>query len=199
LRATLARCLAVTPERLVFAYGAHGKPVLAGPYRDSTLSFNVSHSGDHALIGLTLGRAIGVDIEQLRPMADFESMATGYFSATETQAIMRFPERDRLRAFFRCWTRKEAFMKATGRGMGIALDGFSVSVDDDAESTVSTPDVPGGSHGDWTVSGLSRLAGCEAAVAVEGTAARISAWHDSISADSPRTRDDAGITHLERS
>jgi 4'-phosphopantetheinyl transferase len=175
LRVTLARCLAVTPERLVFAYGAHGKPVLAGRYRDSELSFNVSHSSNHALLGLTIGRAIGVDIEQLRPMADFESMATGYFSATEAQAIMRVPDRDRLRAFFRCWTRKEAFIK------------------------ISTTDLPGASHGNWTVTGLSLTPDCEAAAAVEGAAERISAWRDSISAGSPRTRDDAGTTRRERS
>ncbi len=199
LRVTLARCLAVTPERLAFAYGAHGKPVLAGRYRDNGLSFNVSHSRNHALLGLTIGRAIGVDIEQLRPMADFESMATGYFSAREAQEIMRVPDRDRLRAFFRCWTRKEAFMKATGKGMGIALNGFSVSVDDDAESKISTTDLSGGSRGDWTVTGLSLVPDCEAAAAVEGAAARISAWRDSISADSPRMRDDAGNTRGERS
>lgn len=90
-------------------------------------------------------------------------------------------------------------MKATGKGMGIALNGFSVSVDDDAESKISTTDLSGGSRGDWTVTGLSLVPDCEAAAAVEGAAARISAWRDSISADSPRMRDDAGNTRGERS
>jgi hypothetical protein len=90
-------------------------------------------------------------------------------------------------------------MKATGKGMGIALNGFSVSVDEGAESKISTTDLPGASHGNWTVTGLSLTPDCEAAAAVEGAAERISAWRDSISAGSPRTRDDAGTTRRERS
>ena len=161
LRVILARCLNATPERLTFSYGANGKPALAEEWRRSELFFNVSHSGDYALIGLTSGRAIGVDIEQVRPMPDFAEIASGYFSETEMRAIEAFPEADRLRGFFRCWTRKEAFMKATGDGMAIALDAFSVTLDDDAEPGVSISDsrLP---HGDaWCVKGLSLLPECE--------------------------------------
>ena len=180
LRVTLARCLDTTPERLTFSYGAQGKPALADEWGRSELSFNVSHSHDHALIGLTNGRAIGVDIEQVRPMSDFAEIASGYFSAVEMRAIAALPEADRLRGFFRVWTRKEAFMKATGDGMATALDGFSVSLDDNAERSIS---IRGSrlAHGDaWSVTGLSLLAECEAAVAVEGAAARISAWRDTV-------------------
>jgi 4'-phosphopantetheinyl transferase len=180
LRVILARALASTPDRVAFCYGTNGKPKLAGEYRDSELTFNVSHSGDHALIGLTTGRAIGVDIERVRPMPDFAEIASGYFTETEMRAIAALPEAGRLRGFFRCWTRKEAFMKATGEGMAIALDGFSVSLDDDAARSISISDsrLP---HGDaWSVTGLALLPECEAAVAVEGTAARVSAWRDTV-------------------
>jgi 4'-phosphopantetheinyl transferase len=179
LRVILARGLSATPERLTFSYGTNGKPALAEEWRRSELSFNVSHSEDYALIGLTTGRAIGVDIEQVRPMPDFAAIASGYFSAIEMRAIAALPEADRLRGFFKCWTRKEAFMKATGDGMAIALDGFSVSLDD-AEPSIAISDsrLP---HGDaWTVTGLSLLPECEAAVAVQGSAMRVSAWRDPV-------------------
>ncbi len=169
LRLILARCLSATPGQIVFSYGKNGKPTLGGRHADAGLAFNVSHSGDYALIGLTMRRAIGVDIEQLRPMPDYANMAAGYFSATERLALDAFPEMDRLRAFFRCWTRKEAFMKATGDGMKIALDAFSVSLGPDDETRLSA-------GGDWTVRGLSLDRECEAAVAVVGTPGNILAW-----------------------
>jgi 4'-phosphopantetheinyl transferase len=181
LRVTLARALATTPERVSFSYGARGKPRLAGAFAEAALSFNVSHSGDYALIGLAAGQAIGVDIEQLRPMPDFESIAAGYFSANETRAIQALAAPDRLRGFFRCWARKEAFMKATGEGMSIALDGFSVVLGEDEESTIRTPDSPDGRATTWTVKGVLPVPGCEAAVSVEVPATRVSAWLDSVS------------------
>lgn len=179
LRLSLARCLGTTPERLTFSYGANGKPALAEEWRCSTLSFNVSHSADHALIALATGRAVGVDIERIRPMPDFGSVAEGYFSGVERRAIMACPESDRLRAFFSCWTRKEAFMKATGEGMRIALDGFSVTLDDADERGISMAGAPpaGSADGEgWTVRGLPLVPECAAAVAVRGPAGIISAW-----------------------
>lgn len=181
LRVILARAVASAPERLRFSFGARGKPRLAGAFEEAGLNFNVSHSGDYALIGLAVGQAIGVDIEQVRPMPDFESIAAGYFSASETRAIGALPDEDRLRGFFRCWTRKEAFMKATGEGMGIALDAFSVGPGEHEESTIKTPDSPDGGRKAWTVRGVSPVPGCEAAVCVEDAATRTSAWLDDVS------------------
>jgi 4'-phosphopantetheinyl transferase len=181
LRASLARCLGATPERLTFSYGANGKPSLSGEWRRSELSFNVSHSADHALIGLATGRAVGVDIEQIRPMPDVVSIASGYFSGAESRAIMARPEGERLRAFFDCWTRKEAFMKATGEGMRIALDAFSVTLDDaDSRGVVmaNAPATETAAGEGWTVRGLSLAPECAAAVAVQGAAGSISAWRE---------------------
>jgi len=183
LRVVLARCLDFPPGQLVFSYGANGKPALAAQSQERLVSFSVSHSGDYALMGLTARRAIGVDIEQFRPIPGFASMASGYFSADETRAIMERPEPDRLRAFLKCWTRKEAFMKATGDGMAIALDAFTVTLDDDDEPGISMRDAPapqGASGEAWTVRGLSLVAECEAAVAVQGAAAVVTAWRDPV-------------------
>jgi 4'-phosphopantetheinyl transferase len=173
LRQILARALTAAPAQLEFAYGAHGKPALGGRHTGAGLEFSVSHSGDYALIGLAMRRAIGVDIEQLRPMPDFAGMAAGYFSDAEMRALDTFAETERLRAFFRCWTRKEAFMKATGEGMGIALDSFSVELGAGDETRLSA-------GGDWTVRGLALDRACEAAVAVAGRPGAIRAWHHPV-------------------
>jgi 4'-phosphopantetheinyl transferase len=180
LRVILARCLDATPERISFSFGTNGKPALAEEWGHRALSFSVAHSEGYALIGLTNGRAIGVDIEQVRPMPDFAEIASGYFSEAEMKAITELPEDDRLRGFFRCWTRKEAFMKATGDGMAIALDAFSVTLDDDAERSISISDSRVAPHDAWSVTGLSLVAECEAAVAVEGVATSVSAWRDPV-------------------
>lgn len=174
LRQILANCVNATPEQIAFSYGTNGKPALAGRHAACGLEFSVSHSGDYALVGVAMRRAIGVDIEQLRPMANFASMAAGYFSAAEIEALDALPETERLRAFFSCWTRKEAFMKATGLGMGIALDSFSVGLGAGDETSLSA-------GGDWTVTGLELDRGCEAAVAVAGTPGKILAWRHPVS------------------
>ncbi len=174
LRRILASCVNAAPAQIAFAYGENGKPALAGAHAESGFTFNVSHSGDYALIGVAVRRAIGVDIEQLRPKPDFASIATGYFSAAEIRELTAFPEADRVRAFYRCWTRKEAFMKATGAGMGIALDSFSVKLGADDETRLSA-------GGEWTVRGVALDRGCEAAVAVDGPPPNIVAWRQPIS------------------
>jgi 4'-phosphopantetheinyl transferase len=179
LRVVLASALDLEPGQIEFSYGTNGKPALAGTHHGSPLSFNVSHSGGYALIGTATAKAIGVDIEQIRPMPRFLDMATDYFSAAEARDVMARPEADRLRAFFRCWTRKEAFMKATGDGLGIALNGFSVSLDDGARG-VSMADPADRSGAGWTVCGVSVGPGCEAAIAIDGAAARVCAWHDPV-------------------
>ncbi len=182
LRVVLARCIGVTPEQIAFSYpGTNGKPALAPPHRASALTFNVSHSGDYSLIGLSGGRSIGVDIERVRPMPEYESIAEGYFSPAEARGIATLAEADRLRAFFRCWTRKEAFMKATGEGMGIALDAFTVSLDEAAETAIPMADFPGGTGDDWIVTGLSLTRECEAAIAVDAAGLGIAAWLDPVS------------------
>jgi 4'-phosphopantetheinyl transferase len=171
LRQILGSCVGAAPAQIAFSYGKNGKPALAGTDAESGLSFNVSHSGDYALIGVALRREIGVDIEQLRPMPDFANIARGYFSAAEIGALTAVPESDRLRAFFACWTRKEAFMKATGAGMRLALDSFSVQLGADDETRLSA-------GGEWTVRGVALDLACEAAVAVEGPPAKIVAWRE---------------------
>ncbi|MFO7325869.1 MAG: 4'-phosphopantetheinyl transferase superfamily protein [Pseudomonadota bacterium] len=129
LRQVLAPLVGVDPARLAFRSAEHGKPELAGDAGRSGVQFNLSHSGAWAVIGWAMGRAIGVDIEVWRPMSDEEALVRRYFSAAENAAWEALPPAERSAAFFRCWTRKEAYIKAVGRGLGLPLDSFDVSLD----------------------------------------------------------------------
>jgi 4'-phosphopantetheinyl transferase len=152
LRYVLSRYLESKPERLRFSYGDFGKPAL-----DSSLHFNMSHSHGVALLAVTEDRQIGVDVEHIR--ADFatEDIARRFFSHVEVESFNRLSTEEQVAAFFRCWTRKEAFIKATGRGLSQPLDAFDVTlapgvaaallrVDEDDVSRWSMSDIDVGEH-----------------------------------------------------
>jgi len=125
LRSVVARYLEARPEELRFAYGEYGKPALPDEH---VLRFNLSHSNEVALLAVVLDAELGVDVEHIR--ADFasEDIARRYFSRTEVDAFNALPPEERVAAFFRCWTRKEAYIKAIGKGLSQALDEFDVTL-----------------------------------------------------------------------
>jgi 4'-phosphopantetheinyl transferase len=126
LRSVLARYLETQPEALRFVYGAYGKPALASEH---SLRFNLSHSNEVALLAVVLGAEIGVDVEYIR--ADFasEDIAQRFFSRVEVEAFNALPKEEQVAAFFRCWTRKEAYIKAIGKGLSQPLDAFDVTLE----------------------------------------------------------------------
>jgi len=126
LRLFLARCLDVRPAAVRYESGVHGKPRL-GPGLPS-LEFNLSHSGGSGAVAVTRDRPVGVDVERLRDMPDALSIADTHFSAAERAALRSLPRGGQQDAFFRCWTRKEAILKATGEGLSASLDGFRVTL-----------------------------------------------------------------------
>jgi 4'-phosphopantetheinyl transferase len=129
LRAILGRYLQLEPEQLRFCYSSYGKPALErGAGRSSELSFNVAHSDQLALFALALNRRIGVDLERLRANLDYEQIAEQFFSPHERSALRALPADLKPEAFFNCWTRKEAFLKARGEGLSTPLDQFAVSL-----------------------------------------------------------------------
>ena len=123
LRQILSRYVALPPEALRFRYGAHGKPALS-PAR-LALYFNLSHSGGLAALAIA-GCDVGVDIEEVRPVDD--AVAGRFFSAREQAALRGLRRADWRDAFYRCWTRKEAVVKALGKGLSLRLASFDVSV-----------------------------------------------------------------------
>jgi 4'-phosphopantetheinyl transferase len=166
LRELVGRYIGVRPETLVFSYGAYGKPALSGPH---PLRFNMSHSGGMALFGFTEKQDIGIDVEHIR--ADFasEDIARRFFSAVEVEGLSALPVEERVAAFFRCWTRKEAFIKATGKGLSQSLDGFDVSLTAEAALLRVCDD----DAGRWKLFDLSVGEGYAGALAVEAPASRI--------------------------
>ncbi|HYP79272.1 MAG TPA: 4'-phosphopantetheinyl transferase superfamily protein [Steroidobacteraceae bacterium] len=130
LRRLLGSQLQRDPASLEFSAGAHGKPRLAGVDPSRGLEFNLSHSGDQALLGCAWGRELGVDIEMWRSLGDEAALVQRYFSPAEQHAYASLPPSARTAGFFQCWTRKEAYIKAVGRGLGLPLDSFDVSLGD---------------------------------------------------------------------
>ncbi len=128
LRALLGQYLSVPPKELCFEYSEYGRPRLATGSWAGDLDFNVSHSGAHALLGFARGRKIGLDIEKIRRDFGTGEIAERFFSETERSALRDLPLGQKHEAFFRCWTRKEAFIKALGEGLSHPLDQFDVSL-----------------------------------------------------------------------
>jgi 4'-phosphopantetheinyl transferase len=123
LRALLAAYSGTRPELVRFTYGPRGKPFLEG---STDLFFNLSNSDEMALVGFVRGREIGVDIEYLKPMPDCEQIAERFFSESERVVLRGVPKESKEEAFFNCWTRKEAYLKAVGEGLAAPLDSFDV-------------------------------------------------------------------------
>ena len=129
LRLLLGRTLSVPAGEIRFQYGAKGKPSLATEHQ-SDVQFNVAHSHELALVALMRGPALGVDVEYRRQLDDAERIARRFFSPQEVEALMLAPAAERNAAFFRIWTRKEAFIKATGKGLSQPLTAFNVMAQD---------------------------------------------------------------------
>jgi 4'-phosphopantetheinyl transferase len=129
LRTLLSRYLKVAPQSIRFAYGPYGKPSVAEtrPYRRD-IKFNVAHSGELAVLAFTCIGEIGIDVEQIRTDFDIDDIAGSYFSAAEVASLKKISPAERYEAFFSCWTRKEAFVKAKSLGLSFDLDQFDVNV-----------------------------------------------------------------------
>lgn len=168
LRMILSGCIGVPPDSLAFATGDNGKPrLIRHDERIADIRFNLSHSGEMALVAVTRGREVGVDIECVRNNISHASLARRFFAAEEREALEATPPEERLHAFFRCWTRKEAYLKAVGAGLSVPLDRFAVSLER-GRARVIRP-IPGDWRGgDWSLTDLDIGEGYAASLAVEG-------------------------------
>ena len=128
LRTILARYLGSDPRQLRFDYSEFGKPILSTDSGLSHMRFNVSHTDQMALYAITSGREIGIDIERIRSDVETKDIAERFFSRQEVATLRGLPSAFQLEAFFACWTRKEAYLKARGNGLSLPLDGFDVSL-----------------------------------------------------------------------
>lgn len=140
LRDLLSRYLRCTPKAIVFENGPRGKPQVVEPKSQRAIQFNLSHSHALAVVAVCTGREVGIDVELIRPEFASEDVARRYFSRTEIGELSRIPAPLRAEAFFLCWTRKEAYIKARGEGLQIRLDSFDVSLTPGKPATLSNAD-----------------------------------------------------------
>jgi 4'-phosphopantetheinyl transferase len=138
LREILASYLQVAPGDLAFSYNRQGKPALAGC---SPVEFNIAHAHEVVALAFTLGRKVGIDVERIDRAIDVLLLAERFFTAEEAASLRALDEPDRSAAFFRDWTRKEAFVKAQGEGLGRSLE--PIGAERAHWSTVEVPCVDG--------------------------------------------------------
>jgi 4'-phosphopantetheinyl transferase len=176
LRDILGRYLGVPPCALGFRYNAYGKPALADVTAEGGLCFNVSHSHELALFAVTCGREVGVDIEYLRQEIACETIAEHFFSARERASLLALPTEVKPQAFFNCWTRKEAYIKAHGEGLSLPLDQFDVSLaPGEPAALLATHSEPREALR-WSLQALTPGPGYVAALAVEGQDWHLTCW-----------------------
>jgi 4'-phosphopantetheinyl transferase len=174
LRELVGSYLATDPAAVRFIHGPRGKPALAAPADE--LRFNVSHSDEIALLAFARGCELGLDVERERELPEADEIASRYFSPAERVALGRLPADERARAFFRCWTRKEAFIKATGDGLSRPLDSFDVTLaPGEPARLLRVADDPDAAGRYW-LGALEPAAGFAAALVVDGVPAYADRW-----------------------
>jgi 4'-phosphopantetheinyl transferase len=179
LRDLLGRYLQTQPGQIRFVYNAFGKPDLS-PEFANRLKFNLSHSGPAprpgprsgglAVIAIATASDVGVDLEYIRAESDYAEIARRFFSAAEVDYLMALPSHLYAEAFFSCWTKKEAYLKACGEGLAIPLNSFSVPLTTDPPAHA-----PFDLHG-WSLYTLRPAPGYAGALAIEGTGWRLRQW-----------------------
>jgi 4'-phosphopantetheinyl transferase len=177
LRSILGCYLDRTPSSLTFCYSPHGKPALVSEQSRDALRFNLSHSNGLALYAVVRGREVGVDLEFVRCDLQVEQIAERFFSPHEISRLRALPAALRRFAFFLCWTRKEAYIKARGEGLSLPLDQFDVSLipGEPAALLRTRPDSDEALR--WSLHELTPTPhGYAAAVAVEGDSCALALW-----------------------
>ncbi|MBZ0303729.1 MAG: 4'-phosphopantetheinyl transferase superfamily protein [Anaerolineae bacterium] len=163
LRLLLSRYLNCDPASLRFQHNSHGKPELPG----HELRFNFSHSGDYTIYALVRRHQIGIDIERMRPLDDLETIARYYFSEVECAALLNLRPEEQVQGFFNGWTRKEAYIKAIGKGLAQPLDAFDVTLAPDSPARLLRVEGDLAAPQRWSLWDVPAPAGYAAACMVE--------------------------------
>jgi 4'-phosphopantetheinyl transferase len=172
-RLLLGYCLGIAPGQLKFDHNEFGKPSLQVGL---PLCFNLSHSGELVLVALAHGRTIGIDVERIRKDMAQAEIARRFFSPRECAALAGLTPDKQCEAFFACWTRKEAYLKARGDGLSLPLDQFDVAfVPGEVPRLLATRHDPAEVHR-WTIRALDPGYGCKAAVAAQGADWTLKCW-----------------------
>ena len=175
LRSALGLLMKVGGEEIGFSYTAENKPVLENVPQQEQLVFNASHSHGQAVVAVSLNRQLGVDIEKIRNDVEYEKLATRYFSENEQQALKDY-QGDRREAFFATWTRKEAFVKAVGKGIAYGLSEFDVNVDPKLEPVMLATRWQVDDAHNWFMAKLPTARDYQACVAADGGEFSLRLW-----------------------
>ena len=162
LRSLLAKYLRVAADKFHFVSGPQGKPALAPPQAAGGLEFNLSHSHEVALVAVARQRAVGVDVEFVKRQFSFDELARRFFTTKEVAALCELPQTLQREAFFKCWTSKEAFLKAKGTGLSGKLDEVVITLAADQQVRINAS-VP-----DWSLTELTLCVGYQGALVVQG-------------------------------
>lgn len=185
LRKLLGSYLGIAPNVIRFDYADHGKPRLAVALRQQLpqLKFNLAHSGGLAVYAFTTLGEIGVDLERIKPELIGDDIARRFFSAAEVASLDRLDAQARALAFFTCWTRKEAFIKAKGMGLTLALDQFDVSLSPGEPAALLGTRWNENEAARWSLRALEIGTGYVGAVALEAHDWRLNCWEFDCSSE----------------
>ncbi len=192
LRAILARYLHCKPDQPTFSVNPYGKPAL----HDHELEFNLSHSGDFALIAITRDSRVGIDVEHIRQGISSQVIAQQYFSKSEFSELQRLPLEQREAAFFTCWTRKEAYIKAQGLGLSLPLESFDVSLTPNEPATLRATRPNPRDAACWTLFSLEVHPCYAASVAAEGRELELRLWDWNSAPGNPKMEKSGSVPSL---
>jgi 4'-phosphopantetheinyl transferase len=176
LRLLVGRYLNIGPDQLVFTCGARGKPSVSECQHTQPLHFNLSDSSGLALYAMTRAAPLGVDTERLEPVRDLDGLAARFYSPREKAALDALPEPQKTEAFFNCWTRKEAYLKATGEGISESLPKveFTLAPGDPPRMLSIAGDARTAAK--WMIYSFEPAPGFVGALAIKAKGLKLSCW-----------------------
>jgi len=176
LRVILGGYLKLNSEQVPIGYTPFGKPILAEPLHANDLQFNLSHSDGLALYAFGHSHPLGIDLERTRPDFATAEIAQRFFAPGEVATLQALSPELQPRAFFDCWTRKEAYLKAKGSGLSVPLDSFEVSLTPGEPAVLLKSQIDSQEPQRWSLLSLNPGPGYAAALAVEGRVWQLKCW-----------------------